>query len=126
MHSHDGHSHDHNHGHSHHHHHEASELRAQPVLLNLGGELGALIVHTSPELLGAEIEISPDGHDGDRQHKQVLRRQLGPQAVTVLVYDNLRAGEYTLWLDEDAPVRGVRVEGGSVAELDCRGASVRV
>ena len=115
MHSHDGHDHDHSHN-----HHDTGELRAQPVVLDLGGEIGALIVHTSPELLGAEIEISPEGDDGNRQHKQVLRRLLGPETATVLVYDNLREGEYTLWLDEAEPIRSVRVDGGRVAELDLR------
>ncbi len=121
MHSHDGHTHDHTH--SGHHHHEADELRVQPVVLDLGGEIGALIVHTGEDRLGAEIEISPAGDDGNRQHKQVLRRLLGPQRATVLVYDNLSEGEYTLWLDEAEPLRGVRVEGGRVAELDLRGAA---
>jgi hypothetical protein len=112
------HAHDHHHGDGdHHHHHDIADVRAQPVVLDLGGEIGALIVHTSPELLGAEIEISPAGEDENRQHKQVLRRLLGPETATVLVYDNLPEGDYTLWLDEEAPTRGVHVTGGQVAEL---------
>jgi hypothetical protein len=119
------HDHDHHHGDGqhHHHHHDVEDVRAQPVVLDLGGEIGALIVRTSPELLGAEIEISPAGEDGNRQHKQVLRRLLGPETATVLVYDNLAEGHYTLWLDETEPLRGVRVEGGRVAELDLRDAT---
>jgi hypothetical protein len=112
-----GHSHDHEYGHSHHHHHDAGDLRAQPVVLDIGGQIGALIVHTSPDLLGKEIEISPDGDDETRQHKQVLLRALGRETATVLVYDNLPEGDYTLWLDEEAPTRGVHVTGGQVAEL---------
>ena len=38
----------------------------------------------------------------------------------VLVYDNLPEGDYTLWIDGIARSRGVRVRGGSVAELDWR------
>lgn len=108
------------HDHDHHHHHDSAEVRARPVVLDLGEGMGALIVRTDPELLGAEIEISPTGDDSRREHKQVLRRVLGREVATVLVYDNLPEGEYTLWLDECAPVRGVRVEGGQVAELDRR------
>ena len=40
------------------------EVRAQPVVLDLGDGVGALIVHTGPELLGEEIDISPTGDDG--------------------------------------------------------------
>jgi hypothetical protein len=113
--THDGHAHDHAEGA--HHHHEAQTVRSQPVVLDLGDGIGALIVYTGPELLGEEIEISPAGDDGKRQHKQVLQRTVGARAVNVLVYDNLSEGEYTLWRDE-TPTRGVRVQGGVVAELD--------
>jgi hypothetical protein len=106
-------THDHHH---HHHHHESSDVRPQPVVLDLGDGVGALIIHTGPELLGEEIDISPGDDDGRRQHKQVLRRLLGPQETTCLVYDNLPEGEYTVWLPGE-PRRGVQVRGGEVSEL---------
>lgn len=116
--------HDHPHDHDHPHHHEVGDVRTQPLVLDLGEGIGALIVHTEPELLGVEIELSLAGNDADRQHKQVLRRMLGPTAATVLVYDNLPEGDYTLWVDEAEPVRGIRVSGGQVVELDRRHAPV--
>jgi hypothetical protein len=103
-----------------HRHHDAHEARSQPVVLDLGGGVGALIVHTDPGLLGVEVEISPSGDDGDRQHKGVLRRVIGRKTVTVLVYDNLAEGEYTLWVDGEPWAHDVEVEGGRVAELDWR------
>jgi hypothetical protein len=115
--------HAHAHG-DHHHHHPADEVRVQPVLLDLGEGIGALIVHTDPALLGVEVEISPAGDDGDRQHKEVLKRALGAATVHVLVYDNLPEGDYTLWIDGLPKARDVRVQGGSVAELDWRGLSL--
>jgi hypothetical protein len=113
---------EHAHGHGDHdHHHPADEVRVQPVVLDLGEGIGALIVHTGPALLGLEVEISPAGDDGNRQHKEVLRRALGAATVNVLVYDNLPEGDYTLWIDDRPQARGVHVQGGSVAELDWRG-----
>jgi hypothetical protein len=106
----------------HHHHHPADEVRVQPVVLDLGEGIGALIVHTDPVLLGTEVEISPAGDDADRQHKEVLKRALGAATVHVLVYDNLPEGDYTLWIADVAEARGVHVQGGSVAELDWRAA----
>jgi len=103
-----------------HHHHDAHEVRAQPVVLDLGDGVGALIVHTDPELLGVEVEISPSDDDADRQHKEVLQRAMGAGTVTVLVYDNLAEGEYTLWVDGEPWARGVHVTGGQVAQLDWR------
>jgi len=96
----------------------------QPVVLDLGDGFGALIVHTDPQLLGVEVEISPAADDADRQHKEVLRRAMGAGVATVLVYDNLREGEYTLWIDGEPRARSVRVASGEVAELDWRNAEV--
>ena len=112
----------HNHGH---HHHDAADVRSQPVVLDLGDGIGALVVHTDPDLLGVEVEISPDGADGNRQHKEVLQRTMGSATVNVLVYDNLPEGEYTLWVDDVARARSVRIASGSVAELDWRGTGLR-
>jgi hypothetical protein len=103
-----------------HHHHHVDEVRAQPVVLDIGGDVGALLVYTDPELLGVEVEISPAGDDAARQHKQVLMRAVGHTNVAVLVYDNLPEGVYTLWLGGVAKARNVRVAGGAVAELDWR------
>jgi hypothetical protein len=113
--------HDHAHDSHGHHHHDPADVRSQPVVLDLGDGIGALIVHTDPELLGVEVEISPAGADGDRQHKEVLRRTMGPATVNVLVYDNLPEGEYTLWVDDVAWASKVRIESGAVAEFDWRG-----
>jgi hypothetical protein len=109
----------------HDHHHDADEVRARPVVLDLGEEVGALIVYTGPELLGVEVEISPARDDGDRRHKQVLQRAIRARSVTVLVYDDLSEGDYTLWLDDEPWARDVRVQGGRVSELDRRAAGRR-
>jgi hypothetical protein len=106
----------------HHHHHDEHEVRARPVVLDLGDGIGALIVYTDPALLGVEVEISPASEDCDRRHKQVLRRTVGRETVTALVYDNLPEGDYTLWVDDDPWARNVHVCGGEVAELDRRAA----
>src|SRR5215467_13294848 len=104
----------------HHHHHDEHDVREQPVVLDLGSGVGALIVYTDPGLLGVEVEISPSSDDGDRQHKEVLRRVTGRTTATVLVYDSLAEGSYSLWVDGEAWARDVEVVGGRVAELDWR------
>src|SRR5207237_7221779 len=76
-----------------------------------------------PELLGVEVEISPAGADGNREHKEVLQRTTGPATVNVLVYDNLPEGQYTLWIGDVAWARHIRIENGSIAELDLRGSA---
>ena len=90
------------------------------VLLEIGGEVGALVIHTDPEQLGVEIEISPTGHDERRSHKDVLERTTGGHSSFAAVFDRLDRGTYTLWIDGVAQARGVRVTGGRIAELDWR------
>jgi len=102
------------------HHHHADRRRTEHVVLEIGGDVGALVVYTDPELLGAEVEISPARDDRRREHKEVLERSTGSTTRHALVFDRLAAGSYTLWLDGVARARGVHVDSGAVAELDWR------
>jgi hypothetical protein len=121
-----GQMHAHEHGSSHQHDHSHPRYADQPhpqhVVLDIGGEIGALIVHTDPDLLGTEVEISRAGEDDRRNHKEVLERTTGGGSEHVLVFDNLLEGAYTLWVAGVAKAREVRVEGAEIAELDWRSA----
>jgi hypothetical protein len=107
------------------HHHgrgsgEQYSARPHPehVVLDIGGELGALIVHTEPDLHGIEVEISPEGNDGSRTHKEVLERRIDGRPAYTAVFDRLPQGQYTLWVEDVARARTVDVTGGEIAEID--------
>ena len=87
-------------------------------MLDLGGDIGALILHTRAEMLGVEVEISATGQDDRRSHKDVLEREINGRPAYTAVFDNIREGTYTLWIDDVACERGVVVSGGAVSELD--------
>jgi len=115
----------HSHGHSHHRSQGASEedhatRRRHPehVVLDIGDDIGALVLHTRAEMLGVEVEISATGQDDRRSHKDVLEREIGGRPAYTAVFDKVREGTYTLWLDDVACQRDVVVSGGAVAELD--------
>jgi len=99
--------------------HEHHSARPHPefVVLEIGEDLGALVLHTDGEMHGLEIEISPTGEDDNRTHKEVLERRGGGRADFTAVFDGLRAGTYTLWCKDVACVRNVAISGGKVAEL---------
>jgi hypothetical protein len=101
---------------------ENHAVRPHPehVVLELGGDLGALIVYTDPELHGSEIEISRLEDDSRRSHKDVLERSIDGRPTFAAVFDLLSQGSYTLWLDDIPRARDVAVEAGRVAELDWR------
>jgi hypothetical protein len=105
--------------------HENYAARPHPeyVVLDIGEHLGALIVYTDAALHGSEIEISPDGEDARRSHKDVLERGVGDRPAFTAVFDRLPEGAYTLWTRGVARQRGVQVSGGAVAELDWTGSA---
>jgi hypothetical protein len=119
----------HSHSHDQRHNHGPAEERygprAQPesVVLEIGGDLGALIVHTDASMVGVEVEISATGSDDERSHKEVLEREIEGRPAYTVVFDKVCAGAYTLWVDDVAREHGVAVIGGAVAELDWSGAS---
>ncbi|HEU0318056.1 MAG TPA: hypothetical protein VFR49_12045 [Solirubrobacteraceae bacterium] len=89
----------------------------EPVVLDIGGTLGALVVHASADLLDTPIEISRAGHDAERAHQHVLERPLPAGSVYAAVFDRIEAGAYTLWLHDEVRARDVLVEAGTVTEL---------
>jgi len=113
----------HEHG-AHAHEHPAENYAARPhpefVVLDIGGDVGALIVHTDSDLHGVEVEISPAEDDARRSHKEVLERKIGGRPAYTGVFDGLKQGSYTLWIDGEPRARGVTITGGEIAELDWR------
>jgi hypothetical protein len=118
------HSHSHSHSHGHAHAHQTSEenyaARRHPeyVVLDIGDDIGALILHTHAEMVGVEVEISASGEDDRRSHKDVLEREINGRPAYTAVFDNISEGSYTLWVDDVARERDVIVTGGAISELD--------
>jgi len=88
------------------------------VVLELGPGIGALVLHTPPELDGAEIEISPVTDSADeparRTHSQVRQRITSGGTKFAAVYPGLAAGDYTIWRDASTPVTTITVDSGQV------------
>jgi len=97
-----------------------TELAAGPsgpgtVVLELGAEIGALILYAPAKLDGAEIEISRDDDPGARRtHSQVRQRHMATVTRYAAVYPGLQAGPYTIWRDEHSPAAAVTITGGQV------------
>ena len=89
---------------------------AGSVVLELGDGVGVLVLETTAELLGREIEISPvDGADHQhRTHSMVRERGTAAGKSYAAVYPGLAVGTYTVWLDQDTPVGTVIIDGGRV------------
>lgn len=91
---------------------------AEPVVLDIGGEIGALVVYSVAELIDTPVEVSPTGDDDARFHQHVLERPLPGGTSYAAVFDKIRQGSYTLWLHGEPRVRDFAITGGTVAEVD--------
>lgn len=99
------------------HEHYAARSHPEFVVLEIGEGVGALILHTGPEMHGVEVEISPAEDDSRRSHKQVLERFIGGRPAYTAVFDQLPTGRYTLWSDGAPRVRNVVVGAEEIAQL---------
>ena len=87
------------------------------VVMDLGGDIGALILYTPAYMDGREIEISRDGDAGGRRtHSQVRQRHMAIATRYAAVYPGLRAGTYTIWSNE-SPAATAVVTGGQVTSF---------
>ena len=90
------------------------------VVLDIGGDFGALMLLAPESMALAEPEISPIGNDAARTHVAIRERQ-GPGGTRwAAIYPRLLAGQYTLWGLDGAPADRVTIVGGEVASVDWR------
>ena len=91
------------------------------VVMELGADIGALVLYTPPGLDGEEIEISRDDEPGasaygaERTHSRVRPRPMPGETRYAAVYPGLRAGSYTIWRDERTAAATATVTGGQVS-----------
>ncbi|MHA6758349.1 hypothetical protein [Streptacidiphilus sp. PAMC 29251] len=88
-------------------------------MVDIGGDVGALVIHTPDSLHGAELELSPVDNGATRTHVAVRERR-GPGPVKyAAIFPSLTAGTYTLWRPDGdgGPAARVTVTGGEVTQL---------
>src|SRR5271167_383624 len=95
-------------------------VHTESVVLDIGQDVGALIIYTKAELRGREIEVSPQGGSARRVHVEVLERRINGRPVFAAVFPGLRAGDYDIWGKPPAPSGTVTIVGGEVAAVDWR------
>ena len=104
------------------------------VLLDIGGDVGALVISMPPALVGVEIEIAPVGgsheHDhghghahghghGHRPHVAVVDRPVTDGHLPSLVFPDLVEGSYELFdKGQDTVLLTAEIIGGQVTFLE--------
>jgi hypothetical protein len=94
------------------------------IVLDIGGEIGALIIYTRAEMCGQQIDVSPQGNPVvKRIHTDVLERRIAGRPVFAAVFPELPEGDYHTWSD---PTATFSIAGGRITELDWRNIEVYV
>jgi len=85
------------------------------LLLDIGGDVGALIVTTDPTLEDREIEVSTSARP--RVHAVVHEHR---SSIFAAVFVELPAGVYSVLRPDGGTWAEVTIAGGDVQELDVR------
>ena len=92
--------------------------RADALVLEIGGDVGALVVYTDCSLAGTELDLVPAGSPRSHEVHNVVRPRTTGTGETVFaaVFPQVREGHYTLWgASATSPLGDVAVVGGAVA-----------
>jgi hypothetical protein len=95
-----------------------AERQLQPswdgsVVLDIGGDVGALVLRVSSELNGVEIDLEPTDASLPHTHSAVRERRLAAGSTYAAVYPSLKAGTYSV----EGSGQEVTILGGRVTEL---------
>ena len=96
------------------------QVHTQHALLDIGDDVGALIIYCRPELRGRQIDVSLRGCEWQRTHTNVLERHTNNQPIFAALFLSLSAGHYIIWGNSREPIGEVAITGGQVAEIDWR------
>lgn len=96
------------------------ERGSSSPLLDIGGEVGALVVYLAAEPPGGELEACPVGRPEARFHTGVHHRHVGRDWAWTAVFPQVTRGSYHLLDPQGVPMADVTVAGGHVLHLDLR------
>jgi hypothetical protein len=91
-------------------------------LLDIGDDVGAVVVYLDECPPTGEIEAEPQGRPGERFHTGVHPLVTSGDTVQVAVFPEVAQGGYVLLDDDGSPRTLVEVTGGRVTEVDLRSA----
>jgi hypothetical protein len=92
--------------------------------LDVGGDVGALVVYAPGEYLGQEIELAPNDDLSQLVHTVVRERRVGGRQLFPAVFPSLPRGRYRICFRGARAGERVTVRGGAVTETTWAGICV--
>ena len=90
---------------------------ADALVLDIGADTGALVVHAPAAWLGAELDVTALGEPRSHHRHLLVRRLRAATDVIAGVLPSLPAGLYAVWGPTGEIVASVAVAAGSVTEV---------
>lgn len=97
------------------HHHHPPHATAAAAVLDIGGDVGALVLHTPSSFDGREIELQGVLSPETLVHTEIHPREHDGTTLHAGVYPALKQGRYRILLGGDADPE-VEILGGQVSE----------
>src|SRR5260370_39732176 len=92
-------------------------VHTENAVLDIGEDIGALVIYTSQEMLGKEIEVCPKVNDAQKIHTAVLERKVNGRTMFAALFLALPQGYYVTL---STPSSEITIVGGQVSELNWR------
>jgi hypothetical protein len=112
----------HHHPHGEQHEHGPGESYAHvqggPTVLDIGGNIGAMIVTMNAETAGTELHLRSEHEPPISIHTGVWRRGSGERVVTTAVFAELIEGRYWVLDSSGNDLRQVEIRGGALTSID--------
>ncbi len=96
-------------------------VRGGPPVLDIGGDIGAMVVLMDPSTAGTELFLRSEHDPPIDIHTGVWTRPLGSGESTAAVFPELVEGTYWVLDASGNATQRVGITGGALAELDIRG-----
>lgn len=90
------------------------------VVLDIGGDIGAVVVYLGDQRVGEELVIEPLGQPSARFHTGVHPRVIDGVPTRVAIFPEMVTGRYQVLDEEMAPLTAVGATGGEVCTIDLR------
>jgi hypothetical protein len=95
-------------------------VHTEHAILDIGDDMGALIIYCRSELRGRQIDVSLRGREWQRTHTDVLERRTNNQQIFAALFLALPVGDYVIWGNSKEPIGEVTITGGRVSEINWR------
>ena len=95
-------------------------VRGGPPVLDIGGDIGALLVTMNPDTAGTELHLRSEHQPPIRIHTGIWHRTNGDRQVTTAVFAELPQGAYWVLDSTGTDLRRVTIRGGALTRLDLR------